>query len=217
MAEIGADDEARRFVAPETFQHFRDLLSRDTTRDQRQEREVAKHLLEEGNVDLKRMLLAVWLVVEEDLRHIPNRRNRTSINGDITERRLKSLRLGYRDAVKCHPMGGADQHDPFDLVSLAAPGGIGIGGNLSGIDVTRVRCDQRLWSQRRRNRSGGKVTFHIRGKCLLIGRIEEARDRRVSHVSHYLSPLAARASFTNVSNVSIIASLADAIHPILSL
>ena len=95
-------------------------------------------------MDLKRMLLAVWLVVEEDLRHIPNSRNRISINWNIAERRLESLRLGCRDALKCHPMGWTDQHDPFDLVSLAAPGGIGIGGNLSGIDVTRVRRDQRF-------------------------------------------------------------------------
>ena len=56
VGQIGADHEQGLGPAPQALQHLRDLVGRRIADQQRHEREVAEHRLEERQLDLERML-----------------------------------------------------------------------------------------------------------------------------------------------------------------
>ena len=132
------------------------------------------------------MFLAVWFVIKHDLRHIANRVDRVGVDGHIAERCLKRFYCRGGDALEGHAMGGTDQHDPLDALRFPAPGGIGIGRHLAGIDIAGMGCDQGFRRDGRRYRRGGEIARDIGSEGLALRWIEEARDRGVPHIAHGL-------------------------------
>ncbi len=82
VRQVGADDDQRFVAAPEPFEHLRDRLRRRVADGQRQQRKIAEHRLQEGQLHFERVLLGVRGFADDDLRQVGNRRHRELIDRD---------------------------------------------------------------------------------------------------------------------------------------
>ena len=70
MAQVRADDNQRRRAVPEEFQDLGHRIRIGSTYEEGNDRERREHDLEEGKLDLERMVRELGAVVHADLRQL---------------------------------------------------------------------------------------------------------------------------------------------------
>ena len=94
VREVTTDHDQGFVAAPKQLKHFGDLFWRRATDGQREQREtlriVSEYALQEWKLDLKRMLLSMSGVVEDNLRQALDGVDRQLIDGHDAEWRLES-------------------------------------------------------------------------------------------------------------------------------
>ena len=144
VRQIGADHDQGLGPAPQALQHFCDLAGRRLADQERHEREVAEHGLEERQLDLERMLGLVRHVRELHLRQVAERVDRILVQRHLAERRAKSRGARHRNAADRHECAGPTTTARRIAEAPAPSDGERLSGDRPGVDVAGMRRDQRL-------------------------------------------------------------------------
>ena len=186
VREIGADHEERLRSAPKPIDHLGDLFRARGADDQRQQLELAQHLLQERQLHLERVLARVRPREAHHLRQVGNRAHRLLVDRDAAERRLERRGPRQREAAHRDAVARPHQHDP-----LHDPGGRAqkrecVRRDLAGVDVAGVRHDQRLRKPGRKGRIAGLLEHpqDVPGELHLVLGVEEAGDGGGSNGAH---------------------------------
>ena len=110
VAQVRRDDDHRLGPAPQRLDHLGDVLDVGGADDKRHQREVVEHALQEGQLDLEAVLLAVRLVVGRDLGQRERPLDRRAIQRYRAERRGELLDGRRGEAVEGDAMRRAEQH-----------------------------------------------------------------------------------------------------------
>ncbi|MNP07845.1 hypothetical protein D3C76_998880 [compost metagenome] len=122
------------------------------------------------------MLGAVGAIIDQHTGHLRQRGDGLDVHFHLAERRVEGLGGRQRHALEGHPVTGPEQHDTAHHLAQRRELRIAMRGDRPGIDVARMRHDQRL---RRHTRGSGSALQHLaqlRGELLGIGGIEESGD-----------------------------------------
>ena len=144
VRQIGADHEQGVRPAPQPVQHLRDLAGCRLADQERHEREVAEHGLEERQLDLERVLRLVRRVRELHLRQVAERLDRSPVQRHLAERRAKGRGARHGDAAERHEVRRPDHDRAADRRCAVAERGERMPGHRPGVDVAGMRRDHRL-------------------------------------------------------------------------
>ena len=115
VREVRADHDQRFRAAPEKIEYRGDCVRSRLANRERDQRELLKDSLQEGQVHFQRVFKGVGVVAENDLRQLGNAGDGLRIEPNTAQRRGKGVDLGKRDAFNGDPMGRAKQNDAADI------------------------------------------------------------------------------------------------------
>ncbi len=181
VTQVRAHQHQRRCVAPHLRERGRDVLRRDRAEHERQQREIVEQHLQERQLNFQAVLLRVRRIGLDDVAAL--QRAATSARRSIataSERRRERTGGGHRHAAQIHAMTRADEHDAANDLPQRCNRRVRGRGDAAGIDVARVRHDQRLRRRGRCQRGAvlSKVFRHDVAQLAFVVGIEQARDGR---------------------------------------
>ncbi len=186
VREIGRDDEQRLGSAPEALDHLRDLGYRGVAYRERREHELAELPLQEWQLHFERVLLQMREIAGDDLRQLARRGQGGLVERDVAERRRERLDRGNGEAAHRHAMHRPEQHDPAHDAARRAEPVVGMRGHRPGVDVARMRHDERLGKAqaRRRRVDAAEELVELGIEAARVRWIEGAGDGRGTDGSH---------------------------------
>ncbi len=146
MRKVGADDDQRAFIAPKQVEHFGNLFGRGLANRKGHQREGSERVLQEGQVHFERMLMCVRVVADANLRQMPDRSDRFTVQPDFAQWRGKSIGRGQSQTANVDTVGRTEQHHTGVLVAKRRQQRVGVRRDRARIDISGVRCDQHLGS-----------------------------------------------------------------------
>ena len=165
MRKVGADDNQRSLIAPKQPKNFGNLFGGGLANCKRHQRESGKCLLQEGKVHLQRMFMFVRVVADANLRQMPDRRDRFTVQRNFAERRGKGIGRGQSQSVYVDTVGRAEQHDAGIVAAKRRQKRVSVRRHRTRIDITGVRCNERLGSLLPGRRRGGQQRRNLRLQC----------------------------------------------------
>src|SRR5271157_290913 len=115
VAQVGADDDQSPIAVPERFQDLVHRLGIGPANQEWNDGEGAEHDLEEGKLDLERMVAIVCLIVEVHLGESKRLLDRGAVDRDASQRGQELLVAGGRQAADSWRMAGTQQDNSLDL------------------------------------------------------------------------------------------------------
>ena len=144
MRQIGTDHDQRLVAAPHLLQHLGHLGGAGVAHRQRQQLEVAQHLLQKRQLHFQRMFHLVRRRAAHHLRQSGERLHARAVQRDFAKRGGKTLCLGQCQPADGNAVSGTEQHHPADAAAQIGQCRKGAGGNGTGIDIAGMRYDQGL-------------------------------------------------------------------------
>ena len=182
VAEIGADQDQRPLVR-HRLDGPRHLGGRGLAHHHRHDPHIAEHPLQEGQLDLQRMFLAVGLVIHLDEGQGPQGGQRRGILLQLSQWGGKGPRARQGDAAHRDPVGGAEDGNAGDPAAKRFQPGIDAGRDRAGIDVAGMRRNDRKGRlSRRRLRRGGQQRIDHGGEFRWPAGVELAGHRGGPHI-----------------------------------
>ena len=120
VRQVGADHDQRLRSAPERFEHLRHFRRCCVADGQRHQFEIIEHRLQERQLNFQRVFARMRGRAHDNLGQIRQRRNRSLVNRDFAQRRLKGGNAWQCQAAHRDPVDRAEQHDAPDLAACAS-------------------------------------------------------------------------------------------------
>ncbi len=109
--------------------------------------------------------------------------HRIGIQPDSAQRRIECICIGQCQAANGDPMGRAEQHHATDARRDVFQGGVGAGGDGTGIDIPGVRADQGFRIQGARLRPV-QESLHVLRELPRVVRIEHSGHGGCANCRH---------------------------------
>src|SRR5207237_5277012 len=143
VAEVGADDDERGGFVPHVVEDGGDGVRRTSADGEGQDGDVAEDDLQEGQLNLQAVLVAVGGVGDGQATPPDEVVPEGDVDGDDAEGSGEVVHARCRHPRQRSAVGGAEEDDASDVVPARHPGP-GAGRHRAGIGVAGVRGDDRL-------------------------------------------------------------------------
>jgi len=171
VAQVRADDDQRFRSVPELLDDLRDFSGRRIAGDNRHDLGRRRKVLEEGQLHLKAVLKRVRCIRPHHREQRTQPAHCSRIDAHRAERRRERLHGRNREAAKPLPMAGAQQQNPSQCARGRTERAVGLRCDLPGVDIPRVRYNERLWRPRR-PMLRGEQSRHGGAELLRIARVK---------------------------------------------